>query len=121
METRYTLLAQSKDYNNREPELSQQNTEIISKPWRRWAYGYPGNSQPAVPPNLNLLGALINLPGLLMIGVNLGALLYLLLGILGLTPPRSWPASHPHDFYRNNRHIVDDDGVDGGKETSVYF
>ncbi|XP_001972144.3 uncharacterized protein LOC6545587 [Drosophila erecta] len=105
------------------------------KPWRRVQYGYDGVHTAAwaapSPPAaiLSILNPLLA-PGLLLLGVNLGALLYMLLGLLGLAPYRSGStsriASHPEansqlwpddqSFYRRDRHNVGE-----GKETAVYF
>ncbi|XP_017085249.1 uncharacterized protein LOC108117374 [Drosophila eugracilis] len=105
------------------------------KPWRRVEYGYDGIPTAAwTPPSapaaiLSILNPLLA-PGLLLLGVNLGALLYMLLGLLGLAPHRSGSnsrvASHPNAnlqswpdeemFYRRDRHNLGE-----GKETAVYF
>ncbi|XP_017028379.1 uncharacterized protein [Drosophila kikkawai] len=101
------------------------------KPWRRRVdYGYDGVSTAAwsaapSPPAaiLSILNPLLA-PGLLLLGVNLGALLYMLLGLLGLAPHRSssrsgsisqaWPTHSDEILYRHNL-------GEGGKETAVYF
>ncbi|XP_017053380.1 uncharacterized protein LOC108096344 [Drosophila ficusphila] len=114
----------------------QQRPPVVDKkPWRRVEYGYDGLpsaswAAPSAPGAiLSILNPLLA-PGLLLLGVNLGALLYMLLGLLGLAPHRSGPTSrvapHPdanphswpddHIFYRRNRHNLDE-----GKETAVYF
>lgn len=104
---RYTLLSEGK---KKDQDLDKQpgDTHVSEpQPWRRLNYvnyggggqhnGWPANSPAASP-------AAIMGPGLLLLGVNLGALLYMLLGLLGLAPPQrfggTWPGA---DIYRNDR------------------
>ncbi|XP_016971651.1 uncharacterized protein LOC108039228 [Drosophila rhopaloa] len=137
---RYTPVAESKRQDLELPakgslELQQRPSAGDKKPWRRVEYGYDGVSTaswaaPSPPAAiLSILNPLLA-PGLLLLGVNLGALLYMLLGLLGLAPHRSGSssrvASHPdanpqfwpddQTFYRRDRHNLGE-----GKETAVYF
>ncbi|KAH8234974.1 hypothetical protein KR032_006908 [Drosophila birchii] len=117
---------------NQEEQLQQQHQHQLQrplaagdkKPWRRRVdYGYDGVSTAAAwsaaapsPPAaiLSILNPLLA-PGLLLLGVNLGALLYMLLGLLGLAPHRgSSRAGNEEILYRHNL-------AEGGKETAVYF
>ncbi|KAH8384417.1 hypothetical protein KR200_005575 [Drosophila serrata] len=136
---RYTLESKRQDLdlpaseqNQEEQQHQQQRLPATSdkKPWRRRVdFGYDGVSTAAwsaapSPPAaiLSILNPLLA-PGLLLLGVNLGALLYMLLGLLGLAPHRSssragsisqaWP-THDEILYRHNL-------GEGGKETAVYF
>ncbi|XP_017101301.2 uncharacterized protein [Drosophila bipectinata] len=128
---RYTPGAESKRQDLELPAEGEQPRPPVAdkKPWRRVEYGYdaawPAPSAPAA--ILSILNPLLA-PGLLLLGVNLGALLYMLLGLLGLAPhktaarysseprPNAWPSdeilyTHPR---RQNQH-------NEGKETAVYF
>ncbi|XP_037721074.1 uncharacterized protein LOC119554289 [Drosophila subpulchrella] len=137
---RYTPVAESKRQDLDLPAevgLDQQQRPPAGdkKPWRRVEYGYDGIPTAAwaapSPPAaiLSILNPLLA-PGLLLLGVNLGALLYMLLGLLGLAPHRSGstsrvalhpnanPQSWPDDqsYYHRDRHNPGE-----GKETAVYF
>ncbi|XP_033157849.1 uncharacterized protein LOC117139562 [Drosophila mauritiana] len=103
------------------------------KPWRRVQYGYDGVPTAAwaapSPPAaiLSILNPLLA-PGLLLLGVNLGALLYMLLGLLGLAPYRSGSASrlasHPEtnsQFWPNDQSFYHRDDRHNLDETAVYF
>ncbi|KAH8313017.1 hypothetical protein KR067_013409 [Drosophila pandora] len=132
---RYTPVTESKRQDLELPAEGEQPRPAVAekKPWRRVEYGYdaanaaawPAPSAPAA--ILSILNPLLA-PGLLLLGVNLGALLYMLLGLLGLAPhkstarfsseprPNSWHSdeilyTHPR---RQNQH-------NEGKETAVYF
>ncbi|KAH8398731.1 hypothetical protein KR222_001748 [Zaprionus bogoriensis] len=111
--TRYTLLAESKKQEQQPGELHAAELQ----PWRRLAYtgyGAAQGSWPIATPSVSpaaLLG-----PGLLLLGVNLGALLYMLLGLLGLAPPSPAAPQRYGGIYRNDRH-----DLDVGKETDMYF
>nr|XP_017005466.2 uncharacterized protein LOC108063048 [Drosophila takahashii] len=100
---RYTPVAESKRQDLDLPaevglEQQQRPPAGDKKPWRRVEYGYDGVSTAAwaapSPPAaiLSILNPLLA-PGLLLLGVNLGALLYMLLGLLGLAPHRSGGSS----------------------------
>ncbi|XP_043648202.1 uncharacterized protein LOC122616720 [Drosophila teissieri] len=137
---RYTPVAESKRQDLDLPaevgvEQQKRPTAGDKKPWRRVQYGYDGVQTAAwaapSPPAaiLSILNPLLA-PGLLLLGVNLGALLYMLLGLLGLAPHRSggpsriaslpetnsqyWPDDQ--SFYHRDRHNLGE-----GKETAVYF
>ncbi|XP_034659124.1 uncharacterized protein LOC117895527 [Drosophila subobscura] len=125
---RYTLTAESKNKDlDLSPDGDRQRPPInekghpTQKPWRRGEYVYDGvytaNWPAPSAPNamLGLLGPLLA-PGLLLMGVNLGALLYMLLGLLGLAPPRSNRHATSDDIYRRDRHNLGD-----GKESAIYF
>ncbi|KAH8286495.1 hypothetical protein KR054_010157 [Drosophila jambulina] len=124
---------------NLEEQQQQQQRPLVAgdkKPWRRRVdYGYDGVSTAAwsaaapSPPAaiLSILNPLLA-PGLLLLGVNLGALLYMLLGLLGLAPHRSssragqgsisqaWPPNHNDEILFRHNLLAE-----GGKETAVYF
>ncbi|EDX07258.1 GD11143 [Drosophila simulans] len=124
---RYTPVAEGKRQDLNLPTevgIEQQKRPPAGdkKPWRRVQYGYEGGPTAAwaapSPPAaiLSILNPLLA-PGLLLLGVNLGALLYMLLGLLGMAPYRSGSASrlasHPetnsqfwpddHSFYHPRR------------------
>ncbi|KAH8398203.1 hypothetical protein KR215_012168 [Drosophila sulfurigaster] len=108
---RYTLLSESK---KGELQLDRQpNTE--QQPWRRLSYSNYGNNWPAAAPAASL-AALLG-PGLLLLGVNLGALLYMLLGLLGLAPTQRLGAWQAAEFYRNDRR----EQLGAGKEADMYL
>ncbi|XP_016957680.1 uncharacterized protein LOC108029712 [Drosophila biarmipes] len=133
--SRYTPVAESKRQDFDLPaevglEKQPRPPAGDKKPWRRVEYGYDGVPTAAwaapSPPAaiLSILNPLLA-PGLLLLGVNLGALLYMLLGLLGLAPHRSGtssrvvnPQAWPEDltFYHRDRHNPGE-----GKETAVYF
>ncbi|KAH8302229.1 hypothetical protein KR044_004259 [Drosophila immigrans] len=106
---RYTLLAESK---KQEHELEQKPSE--PQPWRRLSYSNYGNNWPGTAPAASL-AALLG-PGLLLLGVNLGALLYMLLGVLGLAPPQRLGAWQSAEIYRNDRQQLG-----AGKESDMYL
>ncbi|XP_017842921.1 uncharacterized protein LOC108600075 [Drosophila busckii] len=109
LQPRYTLLADSKRKDQLQDKDSTELSQNALQPWRR--YGHQPTAWTASTP-----GALLS-PGLLLLGVNLGALLYMLLGLLGLAPsqrPGAWSAA---DFYRNDRQ----ESLSTGKETDMYF
>lgn len=113
----YTLLAESK---RKEQDLGATPSDVVAsgqQPWRRLAYTGLG-SHPT-----NWLGSTSAAsltapigPGLLLMGVNLGALLCMLLGLLGLAPSQRIGAWHTGDIYRNDRQNLGDD-----KESTLYF
>ncbi|KAL7733785.1 hypothetical protein ACLKA6_011508 [Drosophila palustris] len=114
---RYTLLAESK---KKEQDLERQPNDVAAgeqQPWRRLAYASYGSQQGSWPGSSSAasLAALLG-PGLLLLGVNLGALLYMLLGVLGLAPPQRMAAWHGQDIYRSNRQ-----NLGGGKELDMYL
>ncbi|XP_022208370.1 uncharacterized protein LOC111064861 [Drosophila obscura] len=125
---RYTLTAESKnkdldlspDGDRQRPPINE-NGNPTQKPWRRGEYAYDSvyTANWPVPsaPNamMGLLGPLLA-PGLLLMGVNLGALLYMLLGLLGLAPSRSNRHATADDIYRREVHNLAD-----GKEAAIYF
>lgn len=117
-EQRYTLLAESK---KKDHELDRQPSDVgEAQPWRRLNYvGYGGqhNAWPAAAPGSSLASPMG--PGLLLLGVNLGALLYMLLGLLGLAPapPQRFSGTwQGADMYRNDRQ-----DFKVGKESDMYF
>lgn len=108
---RYTLLAESK---KKDQDLDQLPSDLVERqPWRRLAYGGFGGQQTGWPGPMQTasLG-----PGLLLLGVNLGALLYMLLGLLGLAPAQRIGTWHAGDMYRNDRQHLG-----AGKESTLYF
>ncbi|EDV97649.1 uncharacterized protein LOC6557250 [Drosophila grimshawi] len=113
---RYTLLAESKKQDQDSNAAAVASEQL--QPWRRLAFtgfggpqsGWPASGLSASP--TALLG-----PGMLLLGVNLGALLYMLLALLGLAPPqRLGGVFNSGDIYRNDRQQLG-----AGKETDMYF
>ncbi|XP_034480867.1 uncharacterized protein LOC117786638 [Drosophila innubila] len=116
---RYTLLAESK---KKEQDLDRQPNDVAAseqQPWRRFAYAGYGGQQSSWPGSSSAasLAAMLG-PGLLLLGVNLGALLYMLLGVLGLAPPQhiGGGGHGGHDIYRSDRQHLG-----GGKELDMYL
>ncbi|EDW73592.1 uncharacterized protein Dwil_GK19288 [Drosophila willistoni] len=109
---RYTLMAESKNKDS-DDKLEPEKALGPQQPWRRLSsFGHnspwPLNGLVALP-TATILAPLLG-PGLLLVGINLGALLYMLLSLLGLSPNRNL-----NDFYRQNL-------VEGnGKESDVYL
>lgn len=114
-EQRYTLLAESK---KKDQELDRQPSDVVeAQPWRRLNYFGQHNAWPAAAPGSSLASPMG--PGLLLLGVNLGALLYMLLGLLGLAPapPQRFSGTwQGADIYRNDRQ-----DFKVGKESDMYF
>lgn len=114
---RYTLLADSK---KTEQDLERQPNDVAvseQQPWRRFANaGYV--SQQGGWPTYSSAGSHAALlgPGLMLLGVNLGALLYMLLGVLGLAPTQRIGAWHGHDIYRSDRQHLG-----SGKDLDMYL
>ncbi|KAH8378706.1 hypothetical protein KR009_000880 [Drosophila setifemur] len=134
---RYTPGAESKHKDLDLPieggEQKRPQATTNKKPWRRVEYGYDGLTTaawtaPSAPTAiLSILNPLLA-PGLLLLGVNLGALLYMLLGLLGLAPHRS-PSRMGGEPQPNSWNTADDllythprgHNLLEGKETAVYF
>lgn len=114
---RYTLLAESK---RKDQDMGPASTDVAAseqQPWRRLAYaGFGG--QPSNWLGSGTGGALAAPigPGLMLLGLNLGALLCMLLGLLGLGPSYRVGPWHTGDIYRSDRH-----NLGGDKESTLYF
>jgi len=113
---RYTLLAESKK-NDEDVDREQNDVAVSEHPWRRLAYSGLGSHYSAWSGSNSAasLAAMMG-PGLLLLGVNLGALLYMLLGVLGLAPPQRLGVWHNQDIYRSDRQHLG-----GGKKFDMYL